>query len=771
MKRILSEFSCNGEQENLIKTLASQCGLTEETVKILYGRGVNDKDKILKFIHPSKSHFISPFKMQGMKETVELLTVAKNEGWTVAVFGDYDADGICAATIMFFGLRDFGINPIVFVPERKNGYGLNKQSIDEIFEEHFPQLFITVDCGISNAEEVEYIKEQGAEVIVTDHHELPDVIPDCICINPKFNDGYIYDNLCGAGVAFKVACALNGESAYNYLDFAAIATVADSVPLLGENRDIVYEGLKLINGCPRKCYSNFLSKNGDAVSAQTLAFSIAPKINAAGRMGDALSALSLFCETDERKIYDLSVKLTLYNQERQKRCDELYISAKEKLQKTGAYGKVIMLWDENWNSGFVGIVAARLAEEYCRPTMLFVKHGNSLKGSARSIDNVNIYEALKHCERFISEFGGHSQAAGVNVSLDNFKNLETALNEYLSANYLPEDFISTLYISGTLSSPYSPRFVHELEMLEPFGIGNRKPLFVIEESSVPVRSVKSFSPHVSIKSEKLELMYFGGGKYTKLIESSVPKKFVFEFNVSKFRGREYIKGHVRDVIYQSDCGRYARDKIALNNVSSVSDEKTDCNVIFKFHKDINSEIAALREDYGTVYIANLYSTLAKYDGLDKFGCEIFTLSSKNLTNVVLLSPQADADLSGFKNVIFLDRPSKITLASLKGKTVTVCSDIDGALVEKSLNTERGALLEVFSKILANVSNIEGATAEEVALKNDFGCPVHQALFAIKVFEQLSLISFESGRITVYRGVKTNLLNSSLYSEVLNLKLM
>ena len=202
-------------------------------------------------------------------------------------------------------LKDFGIQPVVYIPERADGYGLNIKSIDAIFEEYFPQLFITVDCGISCAEEIEYIKEQGAEVIVTDHHELPDRIPDCICVNPKFNDGYIYDNLCGAGVALKVGVALNGESAYRYLDFAAIATVADSVPLTGENRDIVYEGLKLINDSPRNCYSYFLNKTDSAVSSQTIAFGIAPKINAAGRMGDARSALNLFTATDGKVIFEI----------------------------------------------------------------------------------------------------------------------------------------------------------------------------------------------------------------------------------------------------------------------------------------------------------------------------------------------------------------------------------------------------------------------------------------------------------------------------------
>lgn len=199
MKRILPEFQFNSSQLEQIKTLASSCGLTQTAAAILFGRGVDTAEKAEAFMHPSRAHFISPFKMQGMSEACNLIRRARDEEWDVLVYGDYDADGVCAATIMGGALKDFGVNVQVYVPERKSGYGVTVAAIDEIFEDYFPQLVITVDCGISNAEEVEYLKDSGCEVIVTDHHELPENIPDCICINPKFADGYPYDNLCGRG--------------------------------------------------------------------------------------------------------------------------------------------------------------------------------------------------------------------------------------------------------------------------------------------------------------------------------------------------------------------------------------------------------------------------------------------------------------------------------------------------------------------------------------------------------------------------------------------
>lgn len=645
---------------------------------------------------------------------------------------------------------------------------MNTAAIDEIFEEYFPQLFITVDCGISNAQEVAYIKEQGAEVIVTDHHELPDVLPDCICVNPKFTDDYPYDNLCGAGVAFKVGCALNGKSAYKYLDFAAIATVADSVPLTGENRDIVYEGLKLINSSPKKCYSGFLNRTGEEVNAQSLAFSIAPKINAAGRMGDANSALRLFCSSDEKEIFDLSVQLTSFNVERQKCCDELYLSAKRKLSEKGAYGRVIMLWDDSWNTGFVGIVAARLAEEYSRPTLLFVKNGDMLKGSARSVESVNIFEALKSCEELIAEFGGHSQAAGVNITEDNFALLEQALNDYLHAHYPVEAFTSTLFVSGELTGSASSKFAKELEMLEPYGVGFRRPLFYLSANACQVRPVKPMSPHLSVRCKEIEMMFFSGARFKRLIESPIPKKLVFEYNISTFKGREYVKGFIRDVIYDKNDTSLACSKIISNNISVAALPEVECDVQYVSISRIE-EIMNNGCEYGTLFIANEYTTLKKFNGADKFDVNIFTLSAKNLSTVILISPQPDCDLSGFNRIVYLDRPANFGLQTLAGKSIYVCADIDGSASFKTLSCDRVQLLSVFKFISSNAFELDCATAEEVAEKANFGVSPEQVLFALKVFEQLSLISFEGGKLTVFKGIKTELEKSRLYMLIKNLK--
>ncbi len=768
MKRILPEFEFSEEQRRGIGALASACNLSQTAAAILYGRGVNTPEKAEAFIHPSKSHFISPFKMRGMQEACSLIKLARDEEWDVLVYGDYDADGVCAATIMGGALKDYGVNVRVYVPERRNGYGVTVAAIDEIFEDYFPQLVITVDCGISNAEEVKYLKESGCEVIVTDHHELPENIPDCICINPKFEDGYPYDNLCGAGVAFKVACALNGKSAYKYLDFAALATVADSVPLMGENRDIVAEGLKLINTSPRKCFSNFLTKTQDGADAHTLAFTIAPKINAAGRMGDAASALALFSETDEKAVFELSARLTSYNQERQLKCDELYNQAKAKLSERGAYGRVIMLWDESWNSGFVGIVAARLAEEYGRPVILFVNNGGMLKGSARSIEGVNIFDALKACSDFISEFGGHSQAAGVNVTEENFALLEGALNEYMERTYTAEDFIPTIYISGMLEGENVLRLSRELETFEPYGVGNKRPMFAAKVEECRPRAIKPFSPHLTFKCGGLEMMFFGGAKYAEILRSPAPKTLVFEYNVSRFRGREYVRGFVRDVIYSSESGGYAGEYIAANAVMRAALPQVSCSPVYKTAAEIDKIMEEDDGGYGTLYIAEDYATLSKYKNAGRFFADTFNLSAKSLINTVLVAPRPDCDFSGYRRIIWLDKPLKITFSSAEDKEIIICFDIDGCAPLAGIESSRESLLKIFAFLSANSGSIEGVNAEEAAFGLKTNCRVCQLLFAIKVFEELGLVSFAEGRLVIYRGIKTDLKNSALYNTVANL---
>lgn len=768
MKKIVPEYSFSAEQLNTVSTLAKRMGLTEQITRILYARGVDTDEKIRRFMHPSKDNFLSPFCMRGVREAVDLITQARDEGRTVAVFGDYDADGVCASAIMYHALKKFGIEAHVYVPERADGYGLSVDMIDRIFDECNPELFITVDCGISNAKEAQYIYELGSDIVVTDHHELPETLPDCVIVNPKLKDDYPYDNLCGAGVAFKVACALLGEEAYEYLDFAALATVADSVPLLGENRDIVTEGLKIFNERMRPCFAGLVGKVYDGITAQTLAFTVAPRVNAAGRMGDAYAAFRLFTAESDEQIYELSNKLCNYNTERQKRCDELYLSAKKKLLEKGAYGNVIMLSDESWNSGFIGIVAARIAEEYNRPTLLFVHNGDMLKGSARSIESVNIFNALRNCSEHIEEFGGHAQAAGINVRADKFDDLEAALNAEIGRCYTQEDFEQRVYVCEELRSALPDKFVKEIMRLEPYGVGHRRPLFSVTAGACAAKPLKYASPHLALRCKGIDLTYFSGSKHLKIIESDVQKQFVFEISVSRFKGREYVKGIVRELLYDGRTGKSTADSIFANAVSRCNGEDTHGERVTLSLDETHALIAKLREEcaYGTCLIASDRRTLRFFNELDELGCDLFYPSSRNLANALIVSPAADADLSGYRNFVFLDTPSDFHLTALTGKKIYVNRDVCGYKMFEALPVARDRLLEIFSALRKSVSCLLGETAEELAFACDgLGFDKREFIFAVSVFEELGLVAFGDGKLTVYRGVKAELTDSVVYRKV------
>lgn len=772
MKKIVPEYTFTEAQLNAVARLSRETGLTEHIVRILYARGVDTVEAIRKFMHPSRKNFLSPFLMKGMREAAEMIAAARDEGKTVAVFGDYDADGICASAIMYHALREYGIEANVYVPERSDGYGLSVEAVDKIFEDCQPELFITVDCGISCAAEAQYIYELGADVIVTDHHELPETLPDCVVVNPKLKDDYPYDNLCGAGVAFKLACALLGEEAYKYLDFAALATVADSVPLLGENRDIVTEGLRLINSRPRSCFAALLGKTYDNVTAQNLAFTVAPRINAAGRMGDAQAAFRLFTSVDESEILELAAKLSAYNAERQKYCDELYASAKAKLRKKGAYGNVIMLSDESWNAGFVGIVAARLAEEYNRPALLFVHNGDMLKGSARSIESINIYAALRNCSEYIEEFGGHAQAAGINLKEENFDKLEAALGAEIARTHTAEDFEQRICVSEEISEPFPEKFARELEAMEPYGVGHRRPLFCLSAEKCQARPLKFLSPHLSVKSGYIELIYFSGAKNLRLVESDVKKQFIFEADISRFRGREYVRGIVRDLLYDGRTGREISGSIFSNSVARAYSPPVGVDAEELTAAQIGELIERKKKEcaYGLCLIASDRRTLRFYDDLDGFGCDLFYPSSRNLANELIVSPAPDAEIGGYRDFVFLDTPSDFNIAELEGRHVYVNGEICGYKMLAGLDTRRESLLEIFSALRREAASLNGGTAEELALAcGALGFDSREFIFALNVFEELGLVAFSEGHLTVYRGIKADLNDSAIYRKILALR--
>ena len=748
--------------KNVIDEIARKFGLFPETAEILYNRGITTDEEVEYFLNPGKHHFTDPFLLGGIKEAVDRILQAKEGEETIIVYGDYDADGVTATTVLTSTLSELGINCVPFVPERADGYGLNNDTIDKLIEEYFPDLIITVDCGISCREEVEYIKNLGVDIIVTDHHELPENLPDCLCVNCKIPSEYKFGYLCGAGVAFKLACALIGEKAYKYLDLVAIATIADSMPLIGENRDIVYEGVKLIRSGNACAPVNELIAvcNVKDVTATSLAFTIAPRINAAGRMGDANAALNLMLCRDKENIERLAVQLNVFNQNRQQECETLYKNAREKLIKSAYNKKIIILQDDEWNSGLVGIIAARLVEEFSRPVILFVNNEGSLHGSARSIDAINIFEAITACKSHLKDFGGHAQAAGITIDIAEYDAFKEEIEAYIDEKYDYSCFKPVKSFDIQLTKPFPIKLAKELNMLEPYGTGNKKPLFSLVTTDLFVMPIRVGSPHLSIKTKFIDMLYFNGVSKKDLLVSGAKKQIIFEPNVSVFNHEESLKGYVKDVDYIIEPSeKIMLDAFRESLLTAFNDNDDYLFISEQMTENLVDEFGG--EHFGTIFAFYNPENLKKYPLIEKLDRSLYETSNKNLVNNVVVSITAN-NVSGYRKIIYLDRP----LGNVPNLDFneTFINRSTRAYPYSKLNTTKQVFADIFKKI-RDKEYFKAETSVDFATRCDLGYHKMQVIFALEVFIELGIFYFNKGNLRYNPTVKTNLDSSKIFTEV------
>ena len=749
-----------------INEIARKFGLFPETAEILYNRGVRNEKDVEYFLNPGKHHFTDPYLLGGVKEAVDRILAAKEGEETVIVYGDYDADGVTATTVLTSVLEEMGIKVIPFVPERADGYGLNKDTVDRLIEEHFPDLIITVDCGISCYEQVEYIKGLGVDVIVTDHHELPEVLPDCLCVNCKIPSDYNFGYLCGAGVAFKLACALTGEKAYKYLDLVAIATIADSMPLIGENRDIVYEGVKLIKSGGASAPVNELIAvcNVREVTSTSLAFTIAPRINAAGRMGDANAALRLLLSKDKAGIERLALKLNTFNQNRQQECDTLYKSAREKLIKTAYNKKIVILKDDDWNGGLVGIIAARLVEEFSRPVILFVNNDGSLHGSARSVEDINIFEAITACKSHLKDFGGHAQAAGITIDISEYEAFKKDLEDYVDNKYGYSCFKPEKYVDIELDKPFPIELAKELNLLEPFGTGNRKPLFSVKATDLFVMPIKIGSPHLSIKTPYIDMLYFNGVPKKDLLTSGAEKHIIFEPNVSVYYHEESLKGYVKDVDYIIEPSeKISLDCFRESLLTALNDNDDYLFISSDMTESLVSEFAS--EHFGTIFAFYNPDNVKKFPLIAELDKSLYVTANKNIVNNIVVGI-TDHNVSGYRRIVYLDRPLG-NVPVLDFKETFINRSVRSFGYGK-LEIEKQVFADLFKKI-RDKEYFKAETSVDFAMKCETGYSKMQTIFALEVFIELGIFYFNKGYLRFNPTIKTNLDSSKIYTEVEKLK--
>ncbi|MFA6860734.1 MAG: single-stranded-DNA-specific exonuclease RecJ, partial [Clostridia bacterium] len=665
------ERICN-ESTNLdfIEQIKEKFGLSEIMAKILADRGLCSIDEVEQFLRPKKSELKDPFLLKGMTEFVERIQVAKEHNEKVLIFGDYDVDGIGATAIMVGALKILGIEPRYLLPSRYvDGYGLTFDLVKKIKEEINPDLIITVDCGISCHDEVELAKSFGMDMIVTDHHEIPKLIPECIIVSTKFEDQeFKFRDLCGAGVAFKIAEALVGfDEAEQFLPITAISTIADMVSLVNENRIIVYYGLKLFNDylpIGLKQFFKFCKIDIKKVLSTDISFRIAPRLNSPGRMGFAEDSLALYLENDLVKINDIIQKISNYNDDRVALCNRIQNECEEQIEKIDLKNNMcLVLSSSNWDQGVLGIICSRLVEEYNRPVFLFSEVNGELKGSGRSVEGINIHEMLTSIDSCIEKFGGHCMAAGLTIKKEQFEKFKAEANCYIKTK--SENIVFNkckTYDEKINVYDINNKLADELDMLEPTGIGNALPIFLVETNSINLLPLKNFPEHLNISiGKKFVGIYFGGSKCSSELIMAGTKQFLIEIQKPRYKTKQ-LRGQIKD---------FEISKVSKQNFFNVSrqtllyqmnyfDETISCpNNVYTFKEEEMKSIISthLNEPFGTLFVVNSHESLSWLESnfnVEKLRLSYFQISNKSLLNTIIVAPTTFEWFDKMSNIIFLD---------------------------------------------------------------------------------------------------------------------
>ena len=476
--------------------------MSELMHRLLTQRGVDSPEAAQAFLHPGVEQLHDPMLLSGMAEAAARLRQAMDDGEAICIYGDYDVDGVCASAILCDYLDSEGANVEVYLPSRhEEGYGLNENAVREIAGR--AKLLVTVDCGIASAELIELAKSLGLSCIVTDHHRPGELLPDCIVVDPLLGD-YPFRWLCGAGVALKLVAAVGGlDAALERIDLAAIATVADVVSLTGENRAIVSLGLRRINRAPRPGVAALMERariEPGKLDSQGIAFRLAPRLNAGGRLGSARRSFELLMQREDFLAVAQADELEEENARRQG--VERQIRAEAEAQLEGidfSAHRILLARGEGWNPGVIGLAASHIREKYNYPVIVLSEADGLLTGSCRSIEGVDIYQTLASAAPLMERFGGHAQAAGLTVRAENFDALWAALDEYLFANAPAEAYLpSATYDVAAELDAFSEDFVRALEALEPTGCGNPEPVFRAPAQIIEVRAIGTQGAHLRL---------------------------------------------------------------------------------------------------------------------------------------------------------------------------------------------------------------------------------------------------------------------------------
>lgn len=554
------KWECCEVDEKRVKKLVKEYKISELLAKIIVGRDIDINEDIPKFLNPTRNDFHDPFLMPDMEKAVERILTAIEKKEKIVIYGDYDADGITSITVLKKFLVGRGMDVGSYIPNRLDeGYGLNKEALKNIGNQGY-QLMITVDCGISGIDEVDYANSIGIETIITDHHEPAEELPRAYAvIDAKRKDNqYPFNQLAGVGVVFKLIQALAiklglDEKEYlKYLDLVCVGTISDIVPLVDENRVIAKLGLKLVEVTKNIGLRTLIESIGfRKIDSGMISFGVAPRINACGRMGHQQDALDLFLCDDKNEASKIADKLNKFNQERQSKEKEIFEQVIQKIEKTEKDRTCIVLGDEGWHHGIIGIVSSKVTDMYFKPSILVCFEDEIGKGSGRSIPGFDLHDALTKCSTYVEKFGGHSMAIGITIKKENFEKFKEEFEQFAKDKHI-SDIIPIISIDEEVSlKDIKIDNVKSLQLLEPYGEANKNPLFLFK--NLKINSIRALSDgkhlKLTLKDDNyiIDAIGFNMGELSNryLLDDKVD--IVGTLDINSFNGNENIQITIKDM--------------------------------------------------------------------------------------------------------------------------------------------------------------------------------------------------------------------------------
>lgn len=545
--------------------LKKRFNISEIVARSIINRGIDNLEDAESFLNPELQYLNDPFLLKDMEKAVDRILHALDENEKICIYGDYDVDGVTSTSLCINILRQLEADVMYYIPVRADeGYGLNEEAVDYICSQGV-NLIITVDCGIRSVDVVEKVKQLGMDIIITDHHECGEVLPDAIAVvNPHRADNeYPFKELAGVGVAFKLMQAVTDSIGYGdliqeVLEIAAIGTIADVVPLLGENRILVKHGLARLADTKYIGLQALLEVSGlkdKAVSSYNIAFMIAPRINAAGRLADAARCVELLVTDDESLAREIAEELEQENKERQRVEAEILEKAITKLEEGYDFDKsrIIVLDGEGWHAGVIGIVASRIVDQYSQPTVLIATENGIGKGSARSMSGFNIYEAMRKCSELFEKFGGHEMAAGLTIKAENIPEFRKKINE------IAEEMLQGKQLQPEIAVDYKLEqadvnldTARQLKLMEPFGMCNQNPNFVYRNLQIlDRRLVGANSKHLSMTlydgSNSIKGIAFNMGNMYNILSNGKKVDIICSMDINLWNNNENVQLVIKDI--------------------------------------------------------------------------------------------------------------------------------------------------------------------------------------------------------------------------------